>query len=319
MFSLQKKCGLGNFLFNKGILSKEELKKAIDIQKTNSNKRIGEILREIDLIGEEDMLGQLAEYLQVDYIILSEIDFKLNEQNLFKKSSMLDWCFAPFKIEKNMVDIAVSDIYNFELHEKIKNMAKGYEVRFYLSLENMIIKFIKESYAKGAIHFEFKGRKEKFGEYLIKRGIVTEKQVQIVLAEQQKFLNRRIGELLIQMGMLSQEKTLMELALHLNKDYVCLKDINPDKSLASLFETSFMLQNEVVPFAVENDCVKIAISNVLDFEIIEIIETKLSKNNLKAHFYLAIKEEIQKFIEKTIPHPQSFSRNQEREEENVKK
>jgi len=300
MFSFGKKCGLGNFLLNKGIISKEELGKAVDIQKTKNDKRIGEILREIDLIGEEDMLKQLAEYLQVDYIILSEIDFKLDGQNLFTKNIMLDWCFAPFKIEEKVIYIAVSDIYNFELHEKIQNMAKDLDVKFYISLENMITKYINEAYAKGFTHFEFKGRKERFGEYLVKKGIVTKEQVEDVLIEQQKFLNKRIGEIFSDMGIIDHEKTLMELASHLNKDYVRLNEIQPDKNLAGLFETNFMLINEVAPFDLENDHVKIAIGNILDFEIIEIIETKLSKSNLKAHFYIALKDSIQKHITKLV-------------------
>jgi len=298
MFSLGKKGGLGNFLLNKGIISKEELRKAVDIQKIKNDKRIGEILREIDLIGEEEMLKQLAEYLQVDYIILSEIDFKLDQQNIFTKNIMLDWCFAPFKIEENIVSIAVSDIYNFELHEKIQNMAKDFDVKFYISLDNMITKYINEAYAKGFSHFEFKGRKERFGEYLVKRGIVTEEQVQDVLIEQKKYLNKRIGELLIELGILSHEKTMIELAKHLNKDYICLNDLHMDKSLASLFEANFMIQNQVAPFGMENNCVKIAIGNILDFEIIEIIEAKLSKNNLRAHFYIALKDSIKEFIDK---------------------
>ncbi|MGE5328225.1 MAG: hypothetical protein ACM3KR_01800 [Deltaproteobacteria bacterium] len=293
MYSLQKKRGLGNFLLNKGILSKEELDKAIDIQKTKSDKRIGEILREIDLIGEEDMLNQLAEYLQVDYIILSEIDFKLNEQKLFTKNIMLDWHFVPFRIEKDTIDIAVSDIYNFELHEKIKNMANQFNVKFYLCLENMITNFIKKSYAGNTTYLEFKGRREKFGEYLVRRGLITEEQVQTVLAEQQKFLDKRIGELLIKMNILSKEKALTELASHLKKDYIYLGEKEIDKSLISLFETSFMLKNNFIPFRIENGYVKIAITNIFDFELIEIIETKLSKNNLKAQFYIALKEEIQ--------------------------
>lgn len=299
MLTFEKKCGLGNFLVKKGIISKEELKKAIELQKTKNSKRIGELLRDIDLIGEEDLLRQLADYLQVDFVVLSEIEFDLNKQNLFTKNVMLDWCFAPFKIENNIVNIAVEDIYNFELHEKIKNTAKGVDVKFYLSLEAMIIEFIKESYAQSS-RFEFKGRKEKFGEYLIKRGIVTKEQIQVALDEQQKYLNKRIGELLCQMGILSQEKALIELAGHLKKDYVCLNEIQPDKELLSLFGANFMIKNRIVPFGMENGCVKIAAGNIFDFEIAEIVQTKLSKNNLKAQFYIALNDSIQEYIKKTL-------------------
>lgn len=297
MLSLEKKCGLGNFLVNKGILSKEQLQKTIDLQKSNKNKRIGEIIREINFLGEEELLKQLAEYLQVDFVILSEMDYDLNNQNLFSKSIMLDWGFAPFKFEESIINVAVNDVYNFELCDKIKNMARGYDINFYLSLESMIINFIKESYARSINHYEFKGRKERFGEFLIRRGIITTEQLEFVLSEQQKYLDKRTGELLCQMGILSQEEILVELAAHLKKDYILLNEIQPDKKFLSFFEPSFMLKNHVVPFDIENDCIKIAAGNILDFELIEIIEEKLNKNNLKVHFYIALNYSIQIFIE----------------------
>lgn len=297
MFFTNKKSGLGRFLLDRGIISKEGLKKAIKTQKTQSGKRIGEILSDINLIGEEELLKQLAEYLKVEYVSLSEIGFDMNKHNFFAKNIMIDWCFAPFKIENNVVNIAIDDIYNLELQERIKDWAKGYEVKFYLSLKNLIINFIKESYAKDINKFEFKGRKEKFGEYLIKRGIVTQEQFGEVLEEQQKYLDKRVGEIICDMGILSQEKALMELAKHLKKEYICLEQVHPDKSIQDLFQTNFMLKKQIVPFEIEDDCVKIAIANILDFELIEIIETRLSRKNLKAHFYLAQNDSIQKCIE----------------------
>lgn len=297
MFSRRGK-GLGRYLLDKGLISKEQLQRALNYKKSNTGKKIGEILWEIDILGEEEVLKQLADYMGVECVILHQKVYPLMHQSMFSKKTMLDYVFAPFNLEGSELSVAISEINNFEMREKIENTVKCYTVKYYLSLPGLIKDFIRSSYAKSENFMEFRGRKEKFGEYLTKKGIVTEEELNEVLESQKKFSDKRLGELLCESRLLNSEQALKELAGHLGKEYETLVDREPQRGIKELFDVNFMIKRNFVPFAVEGPVVKVAMGNIFDFELIEMIENKLDRYGMETRFYLSLTEYIQGFLEK---------------------
>jgi type IV pilus assembly protein PilB len=62
----------GELLVNKGLLSREELLKALDEQREQGG-RLGEVLLRLEMLSEEDITLALAEYLSMEYIRLDDI------------------------------------------------------------------------------------------------------------------------------------------------------------------------------------------------------------------------------------------------------
>lgn len=291
--------GLGNFLIQKGIITEEQLKKALDYQDENTNKKIGEILFEINILGEEEALKELANYMNVQYVVLNDLAYPLTLQNLFKKKNMLEYLFVPFDFSGNTICIAVSDINNIELKQKIQsavNKSKvNYNISFYLSLPSMIKRFIYNSYSK---YPHLTSKRKKFGEYLVEKHIVTKEQISEILKYQQKFVHKRLGELLCEMKILEREQALKELACHENKEYEPLNNIEQGNELIRFFDINFMKENYFIPFEKEDNIIKIAVNNIFDDDLMEEIETKLNKHGLKAKFYISLREAIENCIKR---------------------
>jgi hypothetical protein len=300
MVYVRKKSGLGYFLLQKGIITKQQLLKAMEYQSLNAGKRMGEILCEIDILAEEELLEQLADYMKVKYVILYDSTYSLDKQNLFDKKMMLDYVFAPIDISEKIISVAINDINSHELKERIESMAKGYKVQYFLSLPSIIKEFIKESYARKVRSLSFIPKRERFGEYLIRKGIVSDEQVREVLQYQRKYLNKRLGELLCEMGILGHEQALIELAEYAGKNYESLEGIIPRQDLVGFFDNSFMAKNNFATFEKEGNTVKIAISNIFDFELIDIVESRMKRESLNARFYISSKESIQTLLSSLI-------------------
>lgn len=300
----KEKNGLGNFLLEKGIITEQQLKTALDYQSENSHKKIGEILTDIDILGEEEVLKELSSYMEVDYIVLDNLTYPLTLQNFFKRGTMIDQLFVPFDLSGNIISIAISDINNNELKNSIEqavNSAKEYyHISYYLSLPSMIRRFIYNSYAKHPHKTGLLSKKKRFGEYLLEKQIVTKEQLDEVLKYQHKFIHKRLGELLYEMKILEREQALKELAAHENKEYEPLDDRKPQNELIKLFDINYMKENHFVPFERENDTVKIAINNIFDDEHIEAIELKLKEHCLQARFYVSLRESIENFLDKAV-------------------
>lgn len=301
--NLLKDNGLGTFLVEKGLITTEQLNNALKYQNENKNKRIGEILFEINLLGEDEVLKQLAGYLNVEYINLEKLTFPLKIQGIFDKRTMLEKVFAPFDLSGNILSIAISDINNSvlkqEIEDTIRNHTTNLHASFYLSFPRMLRKFINNSYEKHPHErTSILCTKKKFGEYLLDRKLITNEQVDKILEYQKEFVHKRFGELLYELKILNREDVLKELAQHEGKEYVSLQEKEPKNELLVLFDLDQMVMNNFVPFEKERDIVKIAINNIFDDELIEDITNILAEKKLKCEFYISMRDSIRSFIEK---------------------
>ncbi len=300
------KRGLGNFLMERGIITQEQLEKALDYQSKHSQKKIGQILAEINILGEEEVLRELASYMGVEYVVLSKLTYPLAHQKMFKKKDMLEYMFAPFELSGNFLSIAITDINNFGLRKHIEGVVRNgnvqYHVNYYLSLPSMISRFIYNSYARHPYYPNILGKNRKFGEYLIEKKIITREQMDEVLQHQKKFLHKRIGELIYEMNILERGQTLKELAQHENTEYETLDERTPNAELIQLFDYNFMVENHFVPFEKEGKEIKIAVNNIFDDELLETVENQLKEKGLKPKLYLSFTDSILGFLDKAKAH-----------------
>ena len=298
------KTDLGNYLLKKGIISQEQIERALEYQNENKHKKIGEILYEINILGYEELLKQLSNFLNVNYIMLSDKTFPLTLQKMFKKKTMVENLFVPFDISGNIISIAISDINNSQLKHKIEQGLNSgsinYHASYYLALPSMIKNFIYNSYAKHPHCSDILAKRKKFGEYLIEKHIVTKEQLDEILNQQQKFMHKRLGELLYEMKILDREQTLRELAEHENKEYESLEGRELNEELIKLFKLDFILENYFIPFDKDENIVKIAVNNIFNDEHIEHIESEIHKHGLEAKFYISSKDSISRCHEKII-------------------
>jgi type IV-A pilus assembly ATPase PilB len=134
--------------------------------------------------------------------------------------------------------------------------------------------------------------KEFFGELLIKKGLITQQQLDDALQEQKK-INLPLGLLLVRKGIITEEQLLSALSEKLGIEYIKIEDIKIDVNLTKEIPAKLVTHYKFFPIRVESNNLVIAVSDPLDLLTIDEIKLAL-KRELK--LLLATQEDITKAI-----------------------
>ncbi|WP_437226191.1 GspE/PulE family protein [Planctomicrobium sp. SH661] len=129
---------------------------------------------------------------------------------------------------------------------------------------------------------------------LVDSGLVTEQQIELA---RQTDPQRRIDQVLVQMGILHEEDALKLLSDELGMPLVSLKTFEVDPELLNLFPTSAVFRYEAIPLVRENGHVQVAISDPFDLEAIDELST-LARVRIEA--VLASRNEILDLIKRNL-------------------
>ena len=127
---------------------------------------------------------------------------------------------------------------------------------------------------------------------LIARGMISKEQ----LHEAEKLANREdkpVGDKLVELGYASDEEVTRTLAEFHNFEYVDLPNIKVDEAVIQLVPESVARENKIIPYADENDTIRVLVSDPFDIETIERLRFIL---NRKVDTAMASKEHIQEAI-----------------------
>jgi len=119
----------------------------------------------------------------------------------------------------------------------------------------------------------------KLGEILIRYHIITPEQLEEGLIIQKKS-EKRIGEILLKNGMVSQDEINWVLGKQLNIPYVQINTDNIDIQLSRNISEYTLRKFKALPMIEMNDELIIAMADPTDYEAIEMIE-EVTKRRLK--------------------------------------
>lgn len=113
---------------------------------------------------------------------------------------------------------------------------------------------------------DFKRKKIRIGDVLLKAGVITEEQLQIALSRQ-KGSGRKLGETLIDEGFVSEEEIARALSEQLHMDIIDLQNVNIAEEILQLVPANVLRKNKAVPFEYAKDNVnvlRVAMEDPLD-------------------------------------------------------
>ena len=139
---------------------------------------------------------------------------------------------------------------------------------------------------------EVKKHPQKLGEMLIYYKIITPEQLEEGL-KIQKNMEKRIGEILIDLGRVTQDEINWVLGKQLNLPYVQVNADNIDIQLSKNISEDILKKFKVIPIMELNDELVVAMADPTDEEAIEMIKG-ITKKKLK--FVLASFENIEETI-----------------------
>ena len=126
---------------------------------------------------------------------------------------------------------------------------------------------------------EEKKQFQKLGEMLIHYKIITPEQLEDGL-KIQKNMEKRIGEILIELGRVTQDEINWVLGKQLNLPYVQVNADNIDMQLSKNISEDALKKFKVIPIMELNDELVVAMADPTDEEAIEMIK-EITKRKLK--------------------------------------
>ncbi|OGS19284.1 MAG: type IV-A pilus assembly ATPase PilB [Elusimicrobia bacterium RIFOXYA2_FULL_40_6] len=142
---------LGEMLVNLGILTPEQLKEALEIQKQSGGK-LGHILMQLGYVTEEVLLTFLGKQAGMQFISLAEFG-TISEEVLqsVPESIIRHQTLIPIEKKGKLLTIAMADPFNIFAIDDLKVMT-GYDVQVVISSEKEIKESIEKYYtAKGSM------------------------------------------------------------------------------------------------------------------------------------------------------------------------
>ncbi|MBI3804858.1 MAG: Flp pilus assembly complex ATPase component TadA [Nitrospirae bacterium] len=122
------------------------------------------------------------------------------------------------------------------------------------------------------------GQKRRLGDFLIETGHLTPDHLKQALDEQKK-MKKRLGEVLIDLQMISETQIARSLAVQLGLRYTELAMIPIDPGLLLLIPKALAKRHLAIPLEIQNKKLTVAMSDPLDYESI---------NDLRFHSGMAI-------------------------------
>jgi hypothetical protein len=120
------------------------------------------------------------------------------------------------------------------------------------------------------------GKKRIFaGDILVKSGIVTRKQVEKAYEIQARIRKKKIGEMLIESGSVSEAKVYTALAEKFRRPYIDLQTVDPSEDAKSHLPRNLVLELMILPLAIDNGQLVLATSRPEMTEAIDVLRSHL--------------------------------------------
>ncbi len=142
---------LGELLVKEGLITKEQLLKAVDEQKRRSGLRIGEVLVLLGMVSEQDLIATLGKQLGISYItsgsglLRPAIDQGL--EKMIAKDFAIKHIILPLSKNLNSLTCAIFDPLDLILLDNLHKIT-GCEINSVIATKSDILKAIEEFYGK---------------------------------------------------------------------------------------------------------------------------------------------------------------------------
>ncbi len=134
----------------------------------------------------------------------------------------------------------------------------------------------------------------RLGEVLIEAGLATARDIDKALAEQKKRRGRKIGEILIDLGIISESTLTATLAKKFNIPFVDLTALKISPEASASVPKDLVLRYGFLPVAVDMTSIVIAISDPLNTEITDVLRFNVPHKTIRE--VLATPSQLKTFV-----------------------
>jgi type IV pilus assembly protein PilB len=141
---------LGNLLVQEGVISKDQLGKALKFQKESGSKRLPIILSKLNIVDEKKLVDFFSRNQGLPAVDLEEVILPANLIKRIPKQLILDYQVLPIAFKDDTLTVATFDPYDIEALEKIE-MSADCKVRINVARRSQIVKRINDFFERDGL------------------------------------------------------------------------------------------------------------------------------------------------------------------------
>jgi len=154
---------IGDILIEQGLITSQQLKEALEMQKNGSSKRLGEIFVETGAINKEELYNILQYVYESEYVDLSNYVIDPEVISLISEKAALRFKLIPISKNNDELTIAMANPLDVYAIDFIRDHTKIKKIKTFLASEEDVISAITNYYEMG----EYDDIIEKLGKEVI--------------------------------------------------------------------------------------------------------------------------------------------------------
>ena len=139
-------------------------------------------------------------------------------------------------------------------------------------------------------------RRQPIGVELVKRGIVTESNIDEALQYQRKHPNMRLGDILYTLQVCDSDILIKAIGEILGEKGIVLKPYDIKLNLTDYISMEVAKKNKVIPFDIENSRIKVCFAETSNSKAIETIRLLMLNKGLIMDSYITFESDILKYL-----------------------
>ena len=241
---------LGAALIEGGILSDEDLQRALERQATVGG-RLADTLVEMGLLSERRIAQAIEEKFGIPLVDLHELEIPPEVRALLPAERARELEAIPFAREGDKLRVAFTDPLDNLKIEEVEDLT-GLEVEPYQTLRSAFQYALAKNYPELGLKLPEKPKttpegQVRLGEFLVEKGLITPQQLEQALAEQEK-TGELLGRILIKRGWLNETGLYRAIAEKEGLEFLPkTDDLDPDPAVASYLLRADALRHQAIP------------------------------------------------------------------------
>ncbi len=241
---------LGAALIEGGFVSDEDLQRALERQATVGG-RLADTLVEMGFLSERRIAQAIEEKFGIPLVDLHELEIPPEVRALLPAERARELEAIPFAREGEKLRVAFTDPLDNLKIEEVEELT-GLEVEPYQALRSAFQYALAKNYPELGLEVPEKPKpipddQLHLGQFLVEKGLITPKQLEQALAEQEK-TGELLGRILARRGWVDERTLYRAIA---EKDGIrfieTTDDLDPDPAVASLLLRSDALRYRAIP------------------------------------------------------------------------
>ena len=141
---VRKRQPIGIELVKRGVVREEDIERALEEQKRNPEKKIGEILHDLQVCDSNILIQAIGEIIGVKGILLSQVNIKIEVLDYISLEMAKKNKVIPFEIENGKIKVCFADTTNMRNIETIRLLMlnKGLVIEPYITFGSLIEKLL---------------------------------------------------------------------------------------------------------------------------------------------------------------------------------